>query len=519
MTTLRSAEALLLAGRPAEAAAACRTLLARDITDPGALRVLGEALIAQGWRAQGIAMLEAVPDPDVAVLVTLSNALREAGLAVDAEARARAALTQRPEHPPAHTDLTRARAAQRAATLGAGSLAASGLAPRPAGASAAPSRDAARAHLMTGNTHLAAGRLDDAALAYRDALAAYPDFAGALGNLGNVLTAQGRPRQALDSYRAALALEPDNADIGFAYSLALLLDGDFADGWRWHECRRRVAGLRWNYDRHPDLAQWRDGMDLTGRRILVLAEQGFGDMIQFVRLVPGLAERAARVVLELPQPLHRVFPGLPGVARLIDRDGPAPDCDIACPLLSLPRVLGLTPDTIPPPVATVRDDLRAHWGAWLGGADGTRRIGLVVSGESRHPHDARRSIPLARMAPILATPHRFVLVQTELRDADRETRDGLDGLRFPGAALTDFADTAALMANLDLIISVDSAAAHLAGSLGLPVWLLLAHAPDHRWMLDRTDSPWYPSMRLYRQDSPGGWDAVVTRIRNDLLAL
>jgi hypothetical protein len=128
-----------------------------------------------------------------------------------------------------------------------------------------------------------------------------------------------------------------------------------------------------------------------------------------------------------------------------------------------------------------------------------------------------RSIPLERLRPVLDLPHRFILLQTELRDADRDTRDGLEGLRWPGAALTDFADTAALMSHLDLVISVDTAAAHLAGSVGVPTWLLLPHAPDHRWMLGRTDSPWYPSMRLYRQSERGAWDGVIARVRNDLL--
>lgn len=472
MSSIQQAQDDFQSGRFGSAAAACRTILSRDIEDDAALSLLGRVLLAEGRRAEGIALLMAARAPDEAGRAALATALEEVGL--------------RDSPPP--------------------------TAPGPPADPAPVRPDDADAWLDMGNAHLMADRLELAEQAYRGAIQRRPRYAGALGNLGNVLTARGCLPEAHAAYRSALEVEPDNADIGFAFSLSLLRAGEFRDGWRWHECRRRVAGLRWNYDRHPDLPQWRDGMDLTGRRVLVMAEQGRGDMIQFARLVPLLAERVERVVLELPLPLHRLFHDLPGVARLIDRDAAATDCDIACPLLSLPRVLDLTEDRIPPPAITARQDLRAQWSAWCGEADGRLRIGLVVSGESRHPHDARRSIPLAMFAPILDGRYQVVIVQTELRDADRDTRETLDGLRFPGAALTDFADTAGLLANLDLIISVDTAAAHLAGSLGIPVWLLLAHAADHRWMLGRSDSPWYPSMRLFRQPVPGDWASVIAEL-------
>jgi len=448
-------------------------MLARDIHDPAALAGLGRIFLAQGRRAEAIAMLTAIDDPDPETVAILVQALRDAGLDMEAEARATPASRTPPD-------------------------------PR------------AEALLRHGNDHLLAGRLADAAAAYREALSLHPDYPAAAGNLGNVLTARGDTGAAHELYRTALRLDPNNADIGFAYSLSLLLAGDFTEGWRWHECRRRVVGLRWNYDRHTSLPQWHDGMDLTGRHVLLMAEQGRGDMIQFTRFIPALARIAESVTLELPRDLHPVFDGVPGVAHLIDRDAPAPDCDIACPLLSLPHAMGMAGPPFPPPVASVRDDHRAQWAAWMGAGDARRRIGLVVSGDARHPHDARRSIPLAMLSPILVQPHRFVLVQTELRDADRDTRDTLDGLRFPGAALTDFGDTAGLLANLDLLISVDTAVAHLAGSLGVPTWLLLPHAPDHRWLLGRSDTPWYPSMRLFRQSSPGDWESVVERIRQAL---
>jgi tetratricopeptide (TPR) repeat protein len=370
--------------------------------------------------------------------------------------------------------------------------------------------------LRDGNAAVDVDDLDAAEAAYRAALDLDPRFAAALGNLGNILIERGDLTAGFDSYRAALAIEPDNADIGFAYGLGLLLAGDFAEGWRWHECRQRTGGLRWNFERRPELPHWRDGMDLTGRRVLVMAEQGRGDVIQHARLLPMLARRAARVEWDVPSGLARLFPEMPGVTRILDRDLPVPDCDIAVPILSLPRVLDLTLDTIPPPVVTVRDDLRAQWAAWLGARQGGRRIGLCVSGEERHPHDARRSIKLELFAAILDLQHQFTLVQTELRTTDRDVLESMDWVRFPGAALTDFADTAGLLANLDLLITVDTSVAHLAGSVGIPVWLLLPHAPDHRWMLGRNDSPWYPTMRLFRQTVRGRWDDVLDRVRAEL---
>lgn len=451
-------------GDSARAGAIARDILARNVSHEPALALLARYFTQEGRTAQGLAMARyaasiAAPEPDD------DHSSREPNGA------------------------------------------------NPGAEAAAPPDNRAAEFLRVGDAAIEIDDLDAAEAAYREALAIDPNFAAALGNLGNILVEKGDIAPGRDAYLAALRIEPNNADIGFAYCLALLLSGDFAEGWRWHECRQRVGGLRWNYERRPELPHWRDGMDLTGRRVLVMAEQGNGDVIQYARLVPWLAQWASRVAWEVPRGLARLFPDMRGVARIHDRDVPAPDCDIAVPILSLPRVLGLGIDQIPPPIVTVRDDPRAQWAAWLGAADGGKRVGLTVLGEARHPHDPRRSIRLERFRAILDLPHRFTLVQTELRDADRETWESLERLRFPAAALTDFADTAGLLANLDLLITVDTAVAHLAGSIGILVWLLLPHAPDHRWMLGREDSPWYPSMRLFRQTNRGRWDDVLDRAR------
>lgn len=532
MTTIDDARALLAAGHHDDAVAACRAILANDVLDSAALSVLGRCFLAMGRHAEAIALLSACEE-DIALLSaseseglisasddeapdSVPNGDTPASRRADGTASRPAGATTAMPTPTDTTEETRLALTEALRAAGLAAEADASGRPATAPAVAIADQDAAITHLQRGNAHLVADELDLAAAAYRRALSHNPRFPGALGNLGNVLTAQGALPDAHAAYQEALRLDPNNAEIAYAYSLSLLLAGDFDQGWHWHESRRRTRGLRWNYERHPDLPQWRDGMDLAGRRVLVTAEQGHGDMIQVSRLVPVLADQAALVVLELPRTLHRVFETMPDTVRLIDRDGQVPACDLACPLLSLPRALGLTLDTIPPPVATAREDLVAQWAAWLGAPDGRRRIGLVVSGDSRHPHDARRSVPLARFEPILATGHRFILLQTELRDADRATRDGIDGLRFPGAALTDFGDTAGLIANLDLVITVDTAVAHLAGSLGVPTWVMLAHAPDHRWMLNRDDSPWYPSLRLFRQPSPGDWESVLRRMADAL---
>lgn len=478
MTDTDALRALLASGLPDRAASAARARLARDPEHQKALSVLGQAFLSLGHAAQGVAMLAALTRPDLEDEGALIAGLRRLNLMQEVESRS--AATPAPSSGPVGTALADA-----------------------------------EMWLDRGNRHLAEGALERAAADYRTALEATPDFAPALGNLANVLTMTGQLEDAHRHYRAAVAAEPNNANISYAYALSLLLAGRNVEGWSWHEARRRTPALRWNYDRHATVPQWHPGIDLAGRSVLVMAEQGRGDMIQHARFVPMLAERAAHVVLELPADLHPLFAAMPGVSRLIDRDGPAADCDISCPILSLPLALDAL-DTPPPPCVTAPVDACAIWKAWLGERDRRPRIGLVVSGDARHPHDARRSIPLEAFRHILGHPAHWVLLQTELRDDDLASRDALEGLRVPGAALVDFGDTAGLIANLDLVITVDTAVAHLAGSLGVPTWLLLGHAPDYRWMLNRPDTTWYPSMRLFRQPRPGDWPAVLEEVRQAL---
>jgi len=496
-----------------EPEAAWRAVLARDPFDAAALHGLGRVLLRRKRPAEAVALLsaaiEAGPDPDV--LTDLGAALIEIG--ADAEPHLRRALAEQPDHCPALLTLgglllTNGRFDEALTYLRqALRLAPDGSETRLALVGALIAR---------GNVAYGADDMPEAERLYREAIGFGADLAALYQNLGNALTAQLRLPEALDAYRSALAIDPTNDNTGFAYSLCLLLSGDDAEGRRQFERRRNVETLRRDHQRRPDLPQWHPGIDLSRKRVLLTGEQGLGDLIQYARFAPALARFAAAVVLEMPWSLMGLFQDLPGVERVIALDDPGHGCDIACPLLSLPLLLGphagLQPPYVTPPSARL-----PRWTAWFDRSRPGRRIGLVCSGDPRHPRDHARCIALAAFRLLLDRPHlSFVLVQTDIRETDRAAFDSFDRLRCPAAALTDYADTAALLAGLDLVISVDTSVAHLAGAMGLPVWTLLPYSPDYRWKLNRNDTPWYPTMRLYRQNRPGDWATVIQRVVDDL---
>ncbi|HBK04574.1 MAG TPA: hypothetical protein DDZ81_01785 [Acetobacteraceae bacterium] len=485
--------------------------------DAAALYAMGYALLAEGRPAQAVAMLSAAAESgyNATVLNDLASALILSGQAHEAEQRLREAIELEPSlfHPLFNLGgLLLSRGSGEA--LGWLRLA---YAADPAGPDVVPAMVSAL--LAEGNAAYGAGRLIEAETLYREAIAMQPQSSGGFANLGNALAGQLRTEEAVAAYQSALALAPWDDTAGFAYGLCLLRNGRDHEGWAEFERRRSVPALRHNYLRHPHLPQWQSGLSLAGRRVLVTAEQGYGDLIQYARFVPALARVAAGVVLEVPWTLAGIFDDLPGVGRQIGLGEPAADCDIACPLLSLPLLLG-TEAGIAPPYVTPSPPRVGRWANWLDRSRFARRVGLVCSGDPRHPLDQARSIPLADFAPVLAVPGvSFVLVQTEIRASDRPAFDAFDDLRCPAAALTDYADTAALLSGLDLLISVDTSAAHLAGAMGLPIWTLLPFCPDYRWKLGSDDTAWYPSMRLYRQQRPGDWETVIRRVRDDLARL
>ncbi len=375
-----------------------------------------------------------------------------------------------------------------------------------------------------GYTLIETGRHEEALVCLARALEANPDYVAAHFNRANALQYLNRLDQALDSYAAVLQREPGHVDANFNEGVCRLLAGDYQAGLPKYEWRWRKEGYRQLLQAYAQ-PLWQGLEALHGRTILLYSEQGSGDTIQFCRYTPALAALGAKVVLRVQPALKTLLTGLTGVSRVIGDDEPLPAYDVHCPIMSLPARFLSRPDALPAPTALAPDAARVRaWGERLArhaGMRGGARVGLCWSGNPEHDNDTRRSIRLIQFQRVLDGPHQFVSLQKDLRAVDRLLLERAPPARFANLArfeaeLSDFADTAALIANLDLVISVDTAVAHLAASLDKPVWLLLPFAPDWRWMRERADSPWYRSMRLWRQPAPGDWDAVLNAVTAQL---
>jgi tetratricopeptide (TPR) repeat protein len=366
-----------------------------------------------------------------------------------------------------------------------------------------------------GNALLKLNRPAQALAAYDRALAARPDNAQLLTNRAVALRRLDRPQEARISASRALLSRPDFAEARFVEAIARLTLGDFS-GWRGYEARWAVGNLP-SQRRNFTAPRWLDGEPLAGKTVLLHAEQGFGDTLQFVRYAPLLVERGATVILEVQRELVRLLSGLPGVAAVIARGEALPAFDLHCPLLSLPLAFSTAPATIPAqcPYLTAPAAEVAAWRARL--PCGLRSIGIAWSGDPTHDNDLNRSIGLAILAPLFDIPGvNFVSLQQDVRPDDQVLVQGLPELSCGGVPFRDFAETAAVITALDAVIAVDSAVAHLAGALGKPLFLLLPFAADFRWLRERRDSPWYPSARLYRQPQFGNWEAAVAALARDL---
>jgi tetratricopeptide (TPR) repeat protein len=358
-------------------------------------------------------------------------------------------------------------------------------------------------------------RPDEALESYARAIALKPDYADAYGNRGATLYNLKRLDEALADFDRALALRPDLPEVHWNQAAARLITGDFERGfaeyeWRW----QREAMIAVKRDFPQPL--WR-GEDITGKTILVHSEQGLGDSIQFCRYIPALAARGARVILEVDAPLRRLMTTLSGAGEVRTKGSRLPDFDTHCPLLSLPLAFGTRLDTVPsvtPYLHTQADDVAA-WEARLA-ATRRPRVGLAWSGNPDHQRDAERSIALEALLPLLDVDASFVSVQKDVRAADAAVLAERGDILQVGDALNDFADTAALLSQLDLVIAVDTSVTHLAGAMAKPVWVLLPFIPDWRWLLDRETSPWYPTARLFRQDESRSYDGVIARVREAL---
>ena len=359
------------------------------------------------------------------------------------------------------------------------------------------------------------GRAGEALEDFDRALAAQPDHVEALVSRGAALAELMHLDEAMADYEAALRRAPGHAKAQFNRGLIRLLAGDFEAGWPDYERRLDLAPP----PAAPAQAPWDGRTPLAGKRLLLRSEQGLGDTIQFCRYAVLAADRGARVVLSAQEPLVALLRGLDPRVTVIRAAAPPPAFDLHAALMSLPAVFETTPDTIPSKSAYLTADpaLTADLARRLGPRR-RPRIGLVWSGAAGHENDHNRSAPLAALAPLLDAEADWFSLQKDIRDSDAAALTA-SPIRVEADAIADFPGTAALIANLDLVISVDTSIAHLAAALGKPTWVLLSAAPDWRWMLERADSPWYDSVRLFRQTAPRDWPGLVERVQAALAEL
>ena len=373
------------------------------------------------------------------------------------------------------------------------------------------------AHFNRGVVLIKLGRYDEAAAANERAVAAAPDYVAAWLNRGMALAQLRRFEEAIASYGEVLARRKDNADAHFNRALALLTIGDYRHGfedyeWRW--CRTGVATPK-NRGRRL----WLGEFPLAGKTILLHAEQGLGDTIQFARYAPLIAAQGAKVVLEVQPELKSLLSRLDGVTAVVARGEAPPPFDVHCPLGSLPLARKTELPVVPAQIPYLSAE-RTHLQKWSARIEKLPRprIALAWAGNPAHDNDRNRSIALSTLAPLLAKPASFISIQRDVRNADAAQLAATTQLTHLGGALADFNDTAAVLALCDLLITVDTAPAHLAGAMGRPVWVLVPFAPDWRWMLDGKITPWYPSARVFRQSDLADWNAVIARVAAALQA-
>jgi tetratricopeptide (TPR) repeat protein len=505
---LLQAERCRATGRLVEAEAFCRRALEAQPNEPDAFHLLGLTAHQAGRHGEAIAHLQRAIKlaPAMALYhANLGEMCRLAGRTDEAVSAGRRALKLRPDYPEALSNLGIA-LYEQAAFKEAVECHRRAIALRP---------DFALAHSNLGNALHAIKRFDEAAASYRQAIALAPDFADAWSNLGITLQHAGCYEDGIAALRRAIALAPDHANAHSGLGILLLMRGDFGEGWEEYDWR-----LRSGDPNRPRVSQraWQ-GESLAGRHIHVQAEQGLGDTLQFARYLPLLQARAGAVSMLVHHGLASLMrESLPGVAVFGDGGKPAPaDCE--CALLSLPRWFRTRLETIPAAMPYLRPPaaLAAHWRQALAGMQGLK-AGLVWAGRPEHVNDFRRSLDLATLAPLLAVPGvSFASLQVgpRARDIKAQAPRKLDDL---SPRLDDFAATAGAVAPLDLVITVDTAVAHLAGALGKPVWVLLPWVTDWRWLIGREDNPWYPTMRLFRQRQGEAWSDVVVRLASELAA-
>jgi lipoprotein NlpI len=379
-------------------------------------------------------------------------------------------------------------------------------------------RDYAHAWCNRGVVLQSLGRMDAARESYDRAIAL--DATDFMAHYNRALLAQDCSLwdEALDSYERAIQINPGFADARYNRAMAQLFLGDFSSGWaeyewRWLNAQRLGIGG----PRSVPGRSWRGEEPIGGKRLLLYSEAGLGDTLQFCRYAISCAQLGADVTLEVQGPLRELLSALPGVARVVSSGEPLPDAELNCPLLSLPLAFKTTLATIPLPQGYLRADPEkdAQWRKRLGERR-CPRVGIAWSGNPDNPIDARRSVRLADWLPWLPRGYEYFTLQRQVREADRRILAANPQLVSFDDSLLDFDNTAALIGLMDVVVSVDTSLAHLAGALGKTTWLLLPQIPDYRWMRDREDTPWYSSLKLYRQAAANAWAGVFERVSADL---
>ncbi|MFO0902617.1 MAG: tetratricopeptide repeat protein [Pirellulales bacterium] len=383
--------------------------------------------------------------------------------------------------------------------------------------------DLPEAHNNLGNVYKSLGRLDEAHASYQRAIELRPSYAKARYNLGSVLLEWGRWEEAFTAYDEAARLAVDYAEPRFERGVVRLLQGDFERGWEDYESRWEMRNGQKNRRRYRQPV-W-NGEPLAGRTLLIYTEQGFGDTFQCIRFASLAKERGGRVVVECQPKLIPLLRSCAGIDQLIPRGEPLPEFDCHVALMSLPRALGVRPDFVPgaPPYLAADPELVESWRQRLADIPGFR-IGIAWQGSVTYLRDRTRSLPLTAFRPLAETPG-VTLVSLQFGKGAEQVQDPQLGFRV--ATLPDdvdstagaFMDTSAIVKNLDLVIAVDTSINHLCGALGAPAWVLLHYSPDWRWMLEREDSPWYPSVRLFRQRRYNDWDELLQRTAGELANL